>query len=344
MSGKETVQRNGFQKFVHRPEFATLIIFIAMIAIVAILQGNFFDPSSLRNSVISWTPLILLSLGQAIVIIAGGLDLSAGPAMAFMMCVMASIMKKDDPASGGTALLVGIVVMLVVGLVNGLSVGYLKLPPLIATFATSYIWLGASLFIMPTPGGECANWMRIFYSFDSVTGMPEALKAFGSAIPTGVLLIIAAVIIWYCVSRTKTGRYIYAVGSDRTTAFQSGINTAKVQTMAYMLNSLFIFFCALFMVAQNQAGSARIGDPLTLQCVAAAVVGGIALTGGRGNVFMAIVGAIIMSLVSKLIYVANIESAYQSLVSGIIIIAAIASSTIYTTINEKALLKGGRAK
>lgn len=344
MSEKEMAHKNGFQKFMHRPEFATLIIFIAMIVIVAALQGNFFEPSSLRNSIISWTPLILLAMGQAVVIIAGGLDLSSGPAMAFMMCVMASIMKKDDPSTGLPALLMGLVVMLVVGIVNGVAVGYLKLPPIIATFATSYVWLGASLFIMPTPGGECVNWMRAFYDFASVDAMPEALKAFGQAIPTGVLLIIAAVVIWYCVSRTKTGRYIYAVGSNRTVAYQSGINTSKVQLLAYMINAIFIFFCALFMVAQNQAGSARIGDPLTLQCVAAAVVGGVALTGGRGNVFMAIVGAIIMSLVSKLIYVANVESAYQSLVSGIIIIAAIASSTIYTTINERALLKGGQAK
>ncbi|MEA5002983.1 MAG: ABC transporter permease [Christensenella sp.] len=344
MSEKEMTRRNGFQKFMHRPEFATLIIFVAMIVIVAVLQGNFFEPSSLRNSIISWTPLILLAMGQAVVIIAGGLDLSSGPAMAFMMCVMTSIMKKDDPSTGITALLMGFVVMLIVGIVNGVAVGYLKLPPIIATFATSYVWLGAALFIMPTPGGEAVNWMRAFYDFASVDAMPEALKAFGQAIPTGVLLIIAAAVIWYCVSRTKTGRYIYAVGSNRNIAYQSGINTAKVQLTAYLINAVFIFFCALFLTAQNQAGSARLGDPLTLQCVAAAVVGGVALTGGKGNVFMAIVGAIIMSLVSKLIYVANIESAYQSLVSGIIIIAAIASSTIYTTINERALLKGGQAK
>ncbi len=343
-SGKETVQRNGFQKFMHRPEFATVIIFVAMLVIVIALQGNFFEPSSLRNSIISWTPLILLAMGQAIVIIAGGLDLSSGPAMSFMLCVLAATMKKDDPASGGIALILAILVMLLIGAVNGFAVGYLKLPPIVATFATSYIWLGAGLFIMPTPGGECVNWMRAFYDFSSVEGMPAALKSFGEVIPTAVLLIIVACVVWFLVSRTKTGRYIYAVGSDRNVAYQSGINTSKVQLIAYMINAFFALLCALFYVAQNQAGSARLGDPLTLQCVAAAVVGGIALTGGRGNVFMAIIGAIIMSLVSKLIYLANIPAAYQSLVSGIIIIAAIASSAIYTAVNKKAMLKGGQAK
>jgi ribose transport system permease protein len=343
MSGnRELTKKNPLSKMMQRSESATVIIFIAMLIIVFIMQNNFFTPSSLRNSILSYTPLILMAMGQAIVILAGGLDLSSGTAMSLMLCVLTSIMKKDDPSTGVIALLAAIGVMLVIGLVNGIAVGVLKLPPIIATFATSYIWLGIALFITPTPGGESVNWMRAFYDFSLVDGMPEALKSFGSVVPTAVLLIIGGALLWYFISRTRTGRYMYAVGSNRETAYQSGIRTGRIQTLAYVLNAVFLLLCALFYAAQNQAGSARIGDPLTLQSVAAAVVGGIALAGGRGNVFMAIIGAVIMSLVSKIIFFADIPSAYQTLVSGVIIIVAIASSAIYTTVSEKAILKGGK--
>ncbi len=335
------IKNNSFKKWFARPDSAPILILIAMIVIVASIQNNFFEPSSLKNSVNSFAPLILMAMGQAIVLVSGGLDLSCGTSMALMLCVLTSVMKKNDPISGVWALIITAGVMLGIGLLNGVAVGYLKLPPIIATFATSYIWYGIALFITPTPGGECVNWMRAFFDFNAVDAMPEGFKAFGTALPTSLLLIIAGCVVWYIVSRTKTGRYMYAVGSNRTTAYQSGINTARIQTAAYILNAFFLFMCALFFAAQNQAGSARIGDPLTLQAIAAAVVGGIALSGGKGSVFLGIVGAVIMSLVSKIIFFADLPDAYQTLVSGVIIIVAIASSAIYTTINERSVLKGG---
>ncbi len=334
-------KRNTVVKWFSRQDSAPVIIFIAMIVIVAILQNNFFQPSSLKNSINSFAPLILMAMGQAIVLVSGGLDLSCGTSMALMLCVLARTMDAKDPVSGVWALVITAGVMLGIGLLNGFAVGYLKLPPIIATFATSYIWYGIALFVMPTPGGQAVNWMRAFFDFKAVTDMPDFFKSFGAVIPTSVLLVIGACILWYFVSRTKTGRYIFAVGSNRITAYQSGINTAKIQTTAYILNSFFLFLCALYFVAQNQAGSARIGDPLTLQAIAAAVIGGIALNGGKGNIFFAILGAIILSLVNKIIFFANLPDAYQTLVSGVIIIVAIASSAIYATINEKSVLKGG---
>jgi len=342
MHTRTNIKNNDFKKLFSRQESAPIIIFIAMIVIVASIQNNFFTPSSLGNSINSFAPLILMAMGQAIVLVSGGLDLSSGTSMALMLCVLTRIMREDNPVSGVWALIVVTGVMFGIGLLNGVAVGYLKLPPIIATFATSYMWLGIALFITPTPGGECVNWMRAFFDFSAVNNMPDGLKAFGAAVPTSVLLIIAGCVVWYIVSRTKTGRYMYAVGSNRITAYQSGIKTAKIQTTAYVLNSFFLLLCALFFAAENQAGSARIGDPLTLQCIAAAVVGGIALSGGRGNVFLAIVGAVIMSMVSKIIFFANMPDAYQTLVSGVIIIVAIASSAIYSTMNERAVLRGGR--
>ena len=128
--------------------------------------------------------------------------------------------------------------------------------------------------------------------------MPAWLKSFGSVVPTAVLLIIGGALVWFFVRRTKTGRYMYAVGGPiGKPPIRAASIPLRSRTTAYIMNAFFLLLCALFFAAQNQAGSARIGDPLTLQAVAAAVVGGVALNGGKGSVFLAIVGAVIMSLV-----------------------------------------------
>ena len=131
-----------------------------------------------------------------------------------------------------------------------------------------------------------------------------------------LILILLGCLFWYFLSKARTGRYLYAVGGNEESAYRSGINTARVQIIAYVINSVFIFLAALFFVGQNQSGDARFGDPFTLRTIASAVVGGIALTGGRGSIFFAIVGALIINLVNKIIFFANIPYAYGTLVAG----------------------------
>jgi len=244
-------------------------------------------------------------------------------------------MKKNDPITGVYALLITFGVAILVGVVNGIGIGYLRIPPVIVTYATSYMWLGIALFLRPTPGGESVDWFKGFYNLNAVSGAPEILKKFGNYIPPALILILIACIVWFVISKTKTGRYIYAVGSNNDSAYASGINTAKVQMMACIINSVFIFLAALFFVGQNQSGDARMGDPLTLRAIASAVVGGIALSGGRGSVYFALVGALIMSFVNKIIFFANIPNAYQTLVSGLIVIIAIAGPVAYTLYSKE---------
>ena len=121
--------------------------------------------------------------------------------------------------------------------------------------------VGNCFILATTPGGESVDWFKGFYNFNAVQGAPEILKKFGSYIPPALILIIIACFLWFIISKTKTGRYIYAVGSNNDSAYASGINTAKIQLMACIINSIFIFLAALFFVGQNQSGDARMGDP-----------------------------------------------------------------------------------
>jgi ribose transport system permease protein len=247
-----------------------------------------------------------------------------------LTCVLTSVMREGVPITGLYALAVTFAVAMAIGAINGVGIGYLRIPPVIVTFATSFIWLGIALFLRPTPGGETVGWFQAFYRIRNIETAPAFLKAFGEILPPSLILILIGCLVWWIVSRTRTGRYIYAVGGNSQSAYETGINTAWVQMKACMINSVFIFLTALFFVGQNGSGDARMGDPLTLKAIAAAVVGGIALTGGRGSVFFALIGALIFSFVSKIIFFANIPNAYQTLFGGVIVIVAIAASQLYT--------------
>jgi len=326
--------RKDIRKWISKPETSSLLIFLLMLLITVLLQKNFFESKSLVRSINAFAPLILMTMGQAIVMISGTIDLSAGPALSLMTCVLTYIMKTNDPVTGVTAFVVTLLVAVLIGVINGFGAGYLRIPPVILTFATSYMWLGAALFIRPTPGGQTVDWFKAFYDFGSVKNAPAGLVAFGKVIPPALLLVLIGCVLWYILSKTRTGRYLYAVGSNGDSAYASGINTAKLQMKAFILNALYIFLASLFFVGQNLSGDARMGDPMTLKAIAAAVVGGIAMSGGRGSVYFAIIGALIMSLVNKIIFFANIPNAYQTLVSGLIVVAAISSSMIYTKVSH----------
>jgi ribose transport system permease protein len=335
--------RDSFlRRLVSRPEFSTLLIVIVMFAVTAVLQKNFFETKAIVRNINAFTPLILMTMGQAVVILAGGIDLSVGTALSLLTCVQTTVMKKGDPVTGVYAILAALGVALMIGLINGIGIGYLRIPPVIVTYATSYVWLGAGLFLRPTPGGESVEWYRVFYNVGGIKGVEPSLKAFMDVIPPALILVVIGCLFWGVLARMRISRYIYAVGSNGDSAYESGINTARTQTAACMINAVFIFLASLFFVGQNQTGDARMGDPLTLRAIAAAVVGGIALTGGRGSVYFALVGALILSFVNKIIFFANISSAYQTLVGGAIVIVAIAASQAYTLYNRKAAAVEGR--
>nr|MDA3833607.1 hypothetical protein [Spirochaetales bacterium] len=150
--------------FTSQPEFASLVILVAMVLLTALLQNNFFRINSLVRNVNAFTPLILLTMGQAVVMIAGGLDLSVGSSLSLLTCILTYIMKAGEPITGLLAMVITLAAAVVIGLVNGIGVGYFRIPPVIATFATSFIWLGIALFIRPTPGGETVEWFTVFYT------------------------------------------------------------------------------------------------------------------------------------------------------------------------------------
>ncbi len=308
------------KKSTRNPEMPALIILVVVIILNALLQKNFFAINVININLLTFTPLILVSIGQAIIILGGGIDLSVGYQVSLINVILAVMMQNagDNWAAAIPALLVALVAALGMGFINGISAGFLNLPPMIATFATSAMWFGIALLILPSPGGLIPPWLVQAFSWKY------------SLISTPLIVIVLAYILWVLVVvRRPLGRYIYAVGSDEQAAFANGVNTRWVKVFSYMLGSFFVMLGALAITFQSGSGDARLGASYTLTSIAAVVVGGIALKGGTGNVIGAIMGAFILDIVINLIYFANVPSEYQEFTKGAIIILALALAVIY---------------
>lgn len=305
-----------FIKYSQKSSFPTFIVLILMIIVNVALQPGFFTPDVLKSNFATFAPLILVSMAQAVIILAGGIDMSVGSTIALLNVIMASLMK-DTGMSVLTAVLLGTAAALVIGTVNGASVGLLRLPPLVATFATAAVWYGLSLFIMPAPGGYVPGFYYRAYQKDLLGFLPVPL-----------LVVVFAFLIWNLIKRRKLYRYIFAVGGSEESARASGVKTSLVKVLAFVVSSLFILIASLVVTAQTASGDAHVGSAFTLTSIAAAVIGGVSLQGGKGSLAGAAMGACVMGLLTNVIFFANIPSTYQEFIKGTIIIIALGLAVI----------------
>jgi ribose transport system permease protein len=302
----------------------TYSVFVLLILVNAVLQKGFFDPYSIKINITAFTPLILVSMAQGIIIISGNIDLSIGATIALANTLLARIMK-DSPGSVIIALIVALAAVLTVSSVNGLTIGYLKLPSMVSTFAMSAIVFGIALFIMPQPGGYIPTFFYQMYQ-----------KNFLYIIPVPLVIIIAAFIFWRYLKTRKSVLYIYASGSNSMSSSASGINVPKTILTSFLISGVYIFLAGVVVTAQTATGDARMGASYMLTSVAAAVIGGISLKGGKGNMLGAAIGGCILVLAINIIFFANVPSNYQEFLRGFIIICALALAIIPSLRNEKA--------
>jgi ribose transport system permease protein len=310
-----------------RPAFPALLILIILFIVNATIQPNFFTMRSFRSNFMTFTPLILVAIAQGIIILSGSLDLSLGSAISMFTVFIAYYMTDDNILF---IILVGFVITLAAsGFINGLCIGRLRMPALITTFATSAIYLGIAMIILPVAGGYVP---RSFYNFYKGT-------LFGT-LPYSFIILIAGVLIWYVFSRTRVYRYMYAVGSNEEGAFASGISVWKVRLTAHLFASLFIFIAGMCVLMMTATGEYRTGQSYTLNSVAAAVIGGIALSGGRGSIPGAIFGALILGFLNNIIFFSGASSYLQILVKGSIIVIALCIGAVPLLLRQRKKLIG----
>jgi ribose transport system permease protein len=295
-----------------------LAFLVALLAFTRSIQPT-YGVTGVQGLAISVLPLALAAVGQAIVVLSGGIDLSIGAMMALTNVVAASLMldRSDEFA---VAVVVGVLLLgLVIGAVNGALVVLTRVPDIVVTLAMSFVWAGCALLVLKTPGGGSAQWLT-----DLVLGhlgsewIPKA----------AVALVVVVVLIWLPVRRSRFGLSLYAVGSNQLAAFRSGVSVGRTKILAYSLMGLFAAFAGLSLTANTGIGNPLSGS-YTLQSVAAVVLGGVSLAGGRGGAFGPIVAVLILALLRTDMTFLNLNPNLATTMQGIILIGVVMVGTLF---------------
>ncbi|MCF6111423.1 MULTISPECIES: ABC transporter permease [Mesorhizobium] len=296
-----------------------LVLFVVLLVITRLIQPGYGsgDFGSLVRAVL---PYAFAVAAQTIVVIAGGIDLSVGAMMALTSVTAASMM---DGASEEYALFVVPFVLamgLVLGAVNGMLIVVTRVPDIVVTLATLFVLQGAALLVLGAPGGAVAEWLRAtIVGTVAIPGLPEISAWIPKAL---VLLVVCLCIIWIPLKRSKLGLSIYAIGSSELAAFRSGVPVARTRIIAYALSGLFAAMGGLALTMSTGIG-APIPGPYLLASVAAVVLGGVALGGGKGGLLGPIVAVFVLRLVRTDLTLLAIDPNVTAIIEGAIMVAVV---------------------
>lgn len=297
------------------PFLVACLMLIIIVAIYGALQHDVFTLDELNLDTTATLTLLLAATGQTIVLIRGGIDLSVG-GMVSLGTVLAATHFGDDPGSVVLWSAIILALGLGVGALNGLLISVLKLQPFLITLATWSILSGAALMVLPTDGGQVPG----FWS-----GLGNA-QLLGLATPVWMLVLLLA--FWFWFRSTRLGIAIQATGSNERSAYLSGVSLTRINVLTYGLSGLFAAAAALYLTTQTGAGSPTIGKDYILPSVAAAVIGGVSLFGGRGSLSGTVVGAFILTIIGNLVFVLHISSYWQPVAQGVILLLAVLASSL----------------
>ena len=311
-------------------ELGTLIALLAVVLFFAIAdpiqngdRTSFMTVRNLRVMMTQTSIVAVAALGMTMVIIAGGIDLSAGTALTLSATVLAYGLKNDYPPL--LAVTLCILTGVLCGLVNGLLISSLRIVPFIVTLGTMTIFLGLGKLV--------SNETSIFPSSDQrpdwisnlcSTKPPDTLAGMFPNLPLAVwITLVLAVVVAVVLRFTVFGRYIFALGSNESTARLCGLNIPFVKTLVYAVAGVFVGVAGMYQFGLIKMGNPVEGLGLELQIIAAVVIGGGSLSGGRGSVTGTLAGAGIMTVISSGCDLLEVPNPYQDVIVGMIIIAAV---------------------
>jgi ribose transport system permease protein len=304
-----------------------LIALAVLILGLSVLSDKFLTFANQRNILLQISVNLCLSIGMTLIILTGGIDLSVGAMLALAGAVAAGLLKNGFvlKAFGVVlqftpfgAILAGIAVGLTLGLFNGIAITRFKLPPFVATLAMLSIARGLTML-----------WTAGF----PVTGLGSQFGFIGAGfwlgVPMAVWISAALVVVFYVVSRHATlGRYIYAVGgSEKASAF-SGINVNRVKLWVYTLGGGLAAVAGLIVTARLDAADPKAGLGYELDSIAAVVIGGTSLSGGRGSILGTVLGCLIIGVLNNGLFLLDVSPFWQQVVKGCVILTAVAADKL----------------
>ena len=311
--------KQNTKKIIDKKEFfdkyRSLIALALLVVVVSILSPSFLTTKNIFNVLRQTSVNAIIAAGMTFVILTGGIDLSVGSILAISGAVCASMLVSGTNIL--VAVLVALVIGAVVGFLNGVIISKGKLQPFIATLATMTILRGLTL---------------VFTDGKPITlGSSELAVAFGNigggtifSVPTPALIMIAVFLICsYVLNNTTMGRHTYALGSNEDAAKLSGLNTDKIKIAVYTISGILAAVAGVIITSRLYSAQPTAGDGYELDAIAAVVLGGTSLTGGKGKISKTIVGALIMGVLSNALNLLDVSSYYQMMVKGVVILIAV---------------------
>lgn len=292
--------------------FGTLI---ALFLFFSLANPNFLTWSNISGVLLATAVIAVLAVGTTFVIITGGIDLSLGTGMA-LCSVMTGVFITNLGMPIAVGVVGGVLTGVLMGLINGLNVTFLRLPPFIATLAMMMIAGGLALVISgvaPIYFSSSAPTFKLLATGTLIPGLPNAV----------LITLVLAVLAYLVLNRSLLGRYTFAIGSNEEAARLSGVNTRRWKIYVYMLSGAFTGVAGVLIAARLDSAQPQIGQGYELQAIAAVIIGGTSLLGGRGSILGTVIGALIMGVLVNGLRIMSIQSEWQNIVVGTVVLIAV---------------------
>ena len=308
---------------------AALIAFagwIILYIVFGLIEPNIFTTNNMLNLLRSMAKYLLVGVGQGVILITGNIDLSIGSVVAMSAMISATMMSKGISAI--VAILVALVCCLMVGIINGVLVGKFKLPPFIATLGTMFCARGVAYMangnrntdaIVSGLGKEAGDAFQNFFYYGKTLGIYNAFW----------IAFVIFLVVFFIMSKTRTGRHIYAIGSNVEAAKLSGINVFATTTKAYLISAFCSFVIGLILAGQAGMGNMEAGNSYEMYGVAASVIGGISPLGGTGLLLGSFAGAGVWQTLENGLGIIGAPVGIQRIVIGVIVAGAVLIDVVF---------------
>ncbi len=300
------------------PALFSIILIVVALLINLSLQPNLFSRDTLNSNLRVFLPSVLLAVGQAFVILGGGIDISVGGIVSIVNTVLAVQVGLNGSVEKmwlyvGISLLIGIIC----GALNGFFIAVLRLQPIITTYATSFLFGGLALFVLPNPGGGIPQSIANIYRSTTPLG-----------IPLGFYIIAILILLWQYLRSTRYGSYLYSVGGKADAAYETGVPVTWINFSTYVISGLMAALSGIAITMLSGSGNAEIGSPMTLTAITAVVIGGTPLSGGIGGITGPIMGALTLGIIQNIVSFAHVNTWWETFVKATIIVVALAAPGI----------------
>ena len=313
------------------PSFGIIALLVVAIIAMSVLEPSFATGGNVTNIINAMMTVSFLAIGMTVVLIAGGLDLSVGSTMAVTAGVAGKFISYGMPM--GVAFMWALAIGVGIGLINGLLITKLGIPDFIATLAT--LGIGQGVILLWTQGVPILGYMNDTYYY--IGGLKKIAGPI--SIPM-IVVVVISIVMAIILKRTKFGLKLYAVGSSPVSARNAGVNVDAIKISAYAISGLLAAIAGIHIAGRTTTIPPLIGKGYEISAIAAAVIGGASLLGGKGRVIGALIGALTLTLTRNIINLIGIESSWQSIVTGSVLIGAVLANRASSEFSRKRFRRG----